>query len=317
MDTLRLVDPAAREIVTSIAPFDPATQTAEDHRGFVAGLYTPPSGAPPLSGEVRLIAGGPGQPPVRVLVYRPAAAMSAAPAILYFHGGGLTAGSPDMMDAAHRQLAEDNGAVVVAVTYRLAPETPFPGAVEDGCAALDWLFNQAAALGVDTDRIALMGHSAGGGLAAATALLARDRGRRRPAAQFLIYPMLDPRTGTPDAVADNPFTGQFMWTRAANRFGWDALRGGQDIAPEQLGWFGPALAASVAGLPSTFIAVGALDLFLEEDAAFALRLAQAGVPVELHVYPGGVHGFDAAPGRLAEQFAADLRSALDRWLRRS
>ena len=219
MDTLRLVDPAAREIVTSIAPFDRATQTAYDHRGFVAGLYTPPGGAPPLSGEVRLIAGGPGQPPVRVLVYRPAAAVSAAPAILYFHGGGLTAGSPDMMDAAHRQLAEDNGAVVVAVTYRLAPETPFPGAVEDGCAALDWLFNQAAALGVDTDRIALMGHSAGGGLAAATALLARDRGRRRPAAQILVYPMLDPRTGTPDAVADNPFTGQFMWTRAANRFG--------------------------------------------------------------------------------------------------
>ena len=317
MDTLHLVDPAAREIVVAIPPFDPATQTVEDFRTFVAGLYAHPGGPTPLSGEERLVSCGPDRPPVRVLVYRPSSPAGAVPAIVYFHGGGLIAGTPDMVDAASRQLAEDYGAVVVAVDYRLAPETPFPGAVEDGCAALDWLFDQAEALDVDSARIALMGHSAGGGLAAAVALMTRDRGWRRPAAQFLIYPMLDSRTGTSDALADNPLTGEFMWTRAANRFGWDALRGGQDIATDQRGWFAPSLAASVVDLPPTFIAVGALDLFLEEDAAFALRLARAGTPTELHVYPGGVHGFDAAPGRLSQQFASDLNAALDRWLRRS
>ena len=155
-----------------------------------------------------------------------------------------------------------------------------------------------------------MGHSAGGGLAAALALLVRDRGKHQLAGQVLVYPMLDSRTGTAQAPVDNPLAGEFMWTRAANRFGWDALRGAEPIPTERIGHYAPALAASLDGLPPAFIAVGALDLFAEEDAAYALRLARAGVPVELHVYPGGVHGFDAVPGKLADRFAGDLKAGL-------
>jgi acetyl esterase/lipase len=204
--------------------------------------------------------------------------------------------------------------VVVAVNYRLAPETAFPGAIEDCYAALDWIHEQAAELGIDRERVIVMGESAGGGLAAALAQLVRDRGTPMLAAQVLIYPMLDPRTGTDEAPADNPLSGEFVWPRRHNRFGWAALRGDQDIPAERLGHFGPALAGDLASLPPTFIAVGALDLFVEEDAAYALRLGRAGNAVELHVYPGGIHGFDYVDSSIARQYRADLRAALARLL---
>lgn len=219
-----------------------------------------------------------------------------------------------MMGAANLQLARDNGVVVVAVQHRLAPETPFPGPVEDCYAALAWLFGEAKALGVDPSRIAVYGQSAGAGLAAATALLARDRGEHRLAAQFLLYPMVDPRTGTADALTDNPTVREFLWTRSVNRFGWDAMRGTGEVRPGRLGYFAPALAEDLANLSPTFAAVGSLDLFLEEDVDYALRLSRAGVLVEAHVYPGGVHGFDAFPGPLTDEYGADLKAAITRFL---
>ncbi len=310
MSSLHLVDPSAREVVAGFAPFDPGRESVEQFRATVAAMYA----ADPVAREERMIAGPEGAPDVRVLIHRPDGATGALPAILYLHGGGFVAGAPDMMDPASRKLAQDSGAVVVAVQYRLAPETPFPGPVEDCHAALAWLVGQADALGIDPARVAVLGHSAGAGLAAALALLARDRGEHRLRAQFLIYPMLDPRTGTSNAPVDNPTTGEFLWTRAANRFGWDAMRGGQNVPSERLGHFAPALAADVAGLPPTFIAVGALDLFLEEDVAYALHLSRAGVPVEAHIYPGGVHGFDGFLGALSDGFQADLRAAITRLL---
>ena len=241
-------------------------------------------------------------------------ARSPAPAILYLHGGGYVAGTPDMMAASCQTMATKSGALVVAVQYRLAPETRFPGPLEDCQTALKWLVAEAEALGIDRDRIAVMGQSAGGGLAAALALLIRDRGGPALKAQFLIYPMLDSRTGTADAPVDNPSTGEFVWTRAANRLGWSSLRGEESISPERLGHFAPALAGTMAALPPTFIAVGALDLFLEEDVAYGLKLSRAGIPVEMHLYPGGVHGFDAYQGELAQQFHADLHAAISRFL---
>ena len=308
--TFHLVDPAAREAVGGPVPFDPARDTVEQFRKSVEASYA----GDPVPCEERIIDGPPDAPQVRVLLYRPEKACAPSPAILYLHGGGYVAGTPDMMASFCHKLAEDTGAVVAAVQYRLAPETRFPGPVDDCYAALTWLVGHADALGVDPARIAVFGQSAGGGLAAALALLARDRGGPTLKAQFLIYPMLDPRTGTPDAPADNPTTGEFVWTRAANRFGWSSMRGEQDIAPAHVGHFAPALAADVAGLPPTFIAVGALDLFLEEDAAYALKLSRAGVPVEMHLYPGGVHGFDAFPGALSDGFQTDLHAAIARLL---
>ena len=223
----------------------------------------------------------------------------------------MVAGTPDVEDAASLALAQAHGALVVAVDYRLAPETPFPGPVEDGYAALDWLFTHAAEVGADPARIVVMGESGGGGLAAALVLLTRDRGQHQLRGQVLIYPMLDPRTGTAAAPVDNPMTGEFVWTRAANQFGWHALRGTAPIPPERIGHFAPALAEELAGLPPTFIGVGALDLFLEEDVAYALRLARAGVPVAAHVYPGSVHAFNTAPGGPTDVFNADFKAFLD------
>ena len=158
-----------------------------------------------------------------------------------------------------------------------------------------------------------MGGSAGGGLAAALALLARDRAKHRLKAQLLIYPMLDSRTGTFEAPIHNVYAGQFVWTRQTNAFGWEQLRGHKDIAPEELGYFAPALAKDLSHLPDAFVAVGALDLLVDESVDYALRLISAGVSVEAHVYPGAPHGFRSLPGGLGEHLAADTSRALRRF----
>lgn len=316
MTTLHLVDPAARELAAHAPVFDPERQTLEQFRVGITAAFAqmmPPSSSP---GAERMIPNRDGAPDVRVLIYRPQdAAGGKLPAVLYIHGGGFFTGTAEVMDAFNRKLSDEHGAVVVAVGYRLAPETPFPGPVDDCYAALCWLFERADELGVDADRIIVLGHSAGGGLAAAVSLVARDRGEHKLRAQVLIYPMLDPRTGTDEAPIDNPTTGEFVWTRNSNRFGWNAMRGSNRIAPERMGHFAPALAEDLTNLPPTSIGVGSLDLFLEEDIAYALRLSRAGVPVEAHIYGGGIHGFDMVPGELEAQLGADLKAAVTRFLR--
>lgn len=253
-----------------------------------------------------------GAPEVRMLVYTPQAGAAPRPALLHIHGGGYVLGAPEMSDAANRLLSHELGCVVVSVDYRLAPETPHPGPVEDCHAALAWLHAEAAALGVDPARIAIGGESAGGGLAAALALLARDRGGPAIAFQLLIYPMLDDRTA---AAPGNEFTGEFVWTRESNLFGWSALLGrapGGDGVPHHAA---PARAESLAGLPPAYISVGALDLFLAEDIDYAGRLAAAGVPVELHVYPGAFHGFNMMAGAaVSRAFRRDWVAALGKAL---
>jgi acetyl esterase/lipase len=188
-----------------------------------------------------------------------------------------------------QQIAKDHDCTVVSVDYRLAPETPFPGALEDNYAALKWLYANAESLGVDRKRIAVMGESAGGGHSATLTMAARDRGEVPILFQLLIYPMLDDRTGSTRAVA--PHIGAFIWTRQANRFGWDVLLGvpaGSRSVPRGSV---PARATDLHGLPPTYIGVGALDLFVDEDIEFARRLVNAGVPTELYVAPGAYHGF--------------------------
>lgn len=312
MDTLHLVDPDIRDIVAQFPPLLPTRETLPALREAVLGLY-PPADTP---FEERHIPGPAGAPDVRVLVHRPPVDGRALPAILYLHGGGFIAGTPDMMASDNAKLAREQGAVVVAVQYRLAPETAFPGPVEDCYAALRWMAAEAAALGIDAARIVIYGQSAGGGLAAATALLARDRGGPALTAQFLLYPMLDARTGTPKAPVDNPVTGAFGWTRESNRFGWWAMRGDKAVSPESLAYFSPAEADDLSGLPSTFIAVGSLDLFLEESLAYAQHLSRAGVPIEAHVYPGAIHGFDMFRGENADRFRQAFGAALKRALAR-
>jgi acetyl esterase/lipase len=181
------------------------------------------------------------------------------------------------------------------------------GAVEDCYAALKWLHANAATLGVDRNRLAIGGESAGGGLAAALALLTRDRKRIKLTHQQLVYPMLEDRPHK----KPHPYTGEFIWDRRSNVFGWTSLLGqkpgGFRISP----YAAPARATNLKGLPPAFISVGAMDLFLDEDMDYAMRLTRAGVPVELHVYPGAYHGFYyAAEARVTRQASRDQMEAL-------
>jgi triacylglycerol lipase len=254
-------------------------------------------------------------PDVRLLVMNPPSTARDRGAVLHVHGGGMVVGTADSAAADKPHLALAHDCVVVSVDYRLAPETPFPGPQDDNYAALLWLVQNAAALGVDPARIVILGESAGGGLAASLALMARDRGGPAIAGQVLIYPMLDWRTGGPDDPYGNATTGEFIWTREKNRFGWEALRGAYQPGDGREGWFSPALSTNLAALPATYIATGALDLFVDEDLDYARRLVASGVSTELHVYPGAIHGFDMIPGTsLAEQASADLHRALRRLL---
>jgi acetyl esterase/lipase len=230
--------------------------------------------------------------------------------IYHMHGGGFVTGTAASVEFRHRPLARELGCAIVAVDYRLAPENPHPGPIEDCYAGLAWLYSEADALGIDRTRIGVMGESAGGGLAAALALLVRDRGEYPLAFQHLIYPALDDRTGT---GKPHPVAGEFIWTAAHNRFAWCALLGtepgGADVSP----YAAPARASDLSGLPPAYIATGALDLLVDENIDYAQRLNRAGVLVELHVYSGGIHGFDYAPGpAIANRAIRDSQDALRR-----
>ena len=269
--------------------------------------------SPDISVSEHLVPGPDGSPEVRVLVYMPTNRSILRPAILWIHGGGYIMGSPEQEDLTVKNMVSAIGCVAVSVDYRLAPETPHPGPVEDCYAVLHWVHSQADELGIDTSRIAIGGASAGGGLAAALGLLARDRGKIPVAFQLLIQPMLDDRTCT--LAEDHSYTGEFVWTRDANRFGWRSLLAQEPGLPGVSSYAAAARAEQLEGLPPTFINAGALDLFLEEDMEYARRLIRAGVPTEFHVYPGAYHGFRmVADAQVTQTATRDQITALKRTL---
>jgi acetyl esterase/lipase len=218
-----------------------------------------------------------------------------------------------MNDDMCAAVADQLKIVVASVEYRLAPEYPYPAPLEDCYAGLRWFAGAAGELGVDGARIAIGGASAGGGLAAGLGLLARDRGEMAVAFQLLVYPMLDDRNLTPSshAVVDPK-----VWNRTANTVGWNAYLAGQAGADDVAPYAAPARATDLAGLPPTYINVGDLDLFVDEDIAYAQALMRAGVPCELHVYPGAFHGSNNFVSRavLSRRWTADERAALARGL---
>lgn len=234
-------------------------------------------------------------------IYRPAQASGSA--ALYVHGGGMIGGSVEFYDPMVRSYVQASGVPLVAVEYRLAPEFPHPTPVEDCFAALRWLVEHAADLGADPERIGVIGDSAGGGLAAGLALLARDRGVP-VARQILICPMLDDRNTTPDPVIA-PFA---VWTYDDNITGWGSLlgaaAGGDDVPPAAA----PARAGSLKGLAPAYVEVGQLDIFAEEDVTYARRLMSAGVATELHVHPGCPHAYEV----FAPHSAVGRRAMADR-----
>ena len=222
---------------------------------------------------------------VAVRVHRPPAA-APLPALLWIHGGGYVIGAAAQDDALCRYYAETLGAVVVAVDYRLAPEAPFPAPLDDCYDALTWLARQPD---VDAARIAVGGASAGGGLAAAVALLAHERGEVQLAYQLLAYPMLDDRTANRTDIDERNFR---LWNNKANRFGWQSYTGHPPGSPDVTGLAAPARYENLSGLPPTWIGVGTLDLFHDEDVAYADRLRAAGVECALAEVEGAFHGFD-------------------------
>ncbi|KAI0450587.1 Alpha/Beta hydrolase protein [Xylaria acuta] len=225
----------------------------------------------------------------------PAASSSSSPqrAVLYAFGGGMVAGSVDVWRKGIKELAERTGTQVFAVHYRLAPEHPAPAAVEDFYSAAKWLQVHAAEFDVDPKRVVFFGKSAGGGIATGTALLARDKGLPYPlAAMMLAYPMLDDRTVVPP---DHPVQPYLIWTTQGNELAWKAYLGKEreERTSDNVSIYGaPARAKDLTGLPDTYIDVGGLDLFVDEDLEFARRLVAVGVFVEFHLYPGVPHGFD-------------------------
>jgi acetyl esterase/lipase len=257
--------------------------------------------------------GAQGAPAVRVRVYRPDDQRGKLPALLWIHGGGYVMGDIDQDDRLMKQMVRRVGCVVVSVDYRLAPENPFPAPVEDCYAGLKWLFAHAGELQVEPSRIAIGGASGGGGLTAGLALLTRDRGEVPVAFQLLIYPMIDDRNVT---AASYAITDPRMWNRESNRLAWKAYLGrdggGTGVSP----YAAASRAPDLTGLPPAYIPVGALDLFVDENIEYAQRLIQAGVPTELHVYPGAFHGFDvfAPSARVSKQFKAERDDALRRAL---
>jgi acetyl esterase/lipase len=210
-------------------------------------------------------------------------------AVLYLHGGGMILGSVPIFDGPVSRYVARTGVSMLSLEYRLAPEHPHPTPVEDAYAGLTWLSGHAAELGIDPVRIAVMGDSAGGGLAAGTAILSRDRNGPAVARQLLIYPMLDDRTTTPDSLI-TPFA---AWTYDDNVTAWNALLGPGHERREIDSSAAPGRLEDAAGLPPAYIEVGQLDIFRDEDVRYALTLSRAGVPVELHLRPGLPHEYDA------------------------
>lgn len=317
MDTRHLVDPEVASILDIFPKLEFTAATLPQIRSDMAALNAQTAALAPdfphIEVSEHFVPGAKGAPDVRVLVYLPKNLARPLPVLLWIHGGGYVIGSADQDDVQVKSIVASVGCAAVSVDYRLAPETPHPGPVEDCYAALKWLYSHASELGIDASRIAIGGASAGGGLAATLGLLTRDRGEIPLVFQLLIYPMLDDRTVS---TADpHPYTGEFIWTHDANRFGWTSLLGQEPGSPGVSLYAAASRAESVAGLPASYLCVGALDLFLEEDLEYARRLTRAGVPTELHVYPGAYHGFNLMPeARVTQAFTRDFISALQRAL---
>jgi acetyl esterase/lipase len=275
-----------RERLSEIGEFTLGAENLAEMRGRQLRDPGTPAGA--VEHTDHLAPGSPGHPDVPVRLHLERGITEPRPCLISIHGGGYVIGSHLSDDGRFGRWSPMLRCTGVSVGYRLAPETPFPGPLEDCYAALRWAYGNAGDLGIDPARIGIIGGSAGGGLAAGLALLARDRAEIPVAFQVLTYPMLDDRMATRSAQAGAP-----LWGPAANQFGWrsylSGIRRGQNIP----GYAVPARATNLAGLPPAFIAVGNLDGLLDEDVEYAQRLIAAGVPTDLHVFAGAPHAFDS------------------------
>ncbi|MFD3486508.1 alpha/beta hydrolase [Streptomyces sp. NPDC058665] len=250
--------------------------------------------------------------PIRLSVFTPATAdRTGAPCVYWMHGGGMVMGDRLSQIDIPLEWLDEFGAVVVSVEYRLAPEATGTTPVDDCYQGLLWIAEHAEEIGVDPTRIVVAGASAGGGLAAGVALLARDLGTPAIAAQVLICPMLDHRNNT---ASSHQFAGvPGVWTREMNEFGWRSVLG--DLTDDEVpAYVSPALAEDLSRLPATYIDTGSAEVFRDEDIDYASRIWAAGGRAELHVWAGGFHGFDALYPQA--QISATARRTRTSWLAR-
>ncbi|WP_103109299.1 alpha/beta hydrolase [Brevibacillus reuszeri] len=268
----------------------PGFQLEENLEASRAMLRNPPiEKSEHVNTTSRMIQGAVGE--MLVKIYEPSQRTgNKLPAMLWIHGGGYVLGHPDMDDALCERFVQAANCVVVSVDYRLAPEHPYPAAINDCYAALLWMTDEAEELGIDLARVAIAGASGGGGLTAALALLVRDKGGPDLIFQMPLYPMLDNRNRTASSheiLADNA-----TWNRTNNLMAWGMYLG-EDASKNELSPYAvPARAESLAGLPPTFTCIGQLDLFRDETIEYVTRLAEAGVDVEFQLYPGSYHCFE-------------------------
>jgi acetyl esterase/lipase len=257
------------------------------------------------------VPGPAGAPDIALLVCKPAGLVVAAPGVYHIHGGGMVVGDNRTAMLPMLNWIEQAGVVVVSVEYRLAPEHPYPAAVEDCYAGLTWVAAHAAEVGIDPARLLVAGVSAGGGLAAAVALMARDLGGPALIGQALACPMLDDRNQTPSSYE---LDREGLWDRTSNLTGWRALLGDAQGGPDVSPYAAAARATDLSGLPPAYLDVGSVETFRDEVVDYAVRIWQAGGVAELHVWPGGYHGFESlAPA--AAISVASRETRLD-WLRR-
>ncbi|WP_433468866.1 alpha/beta hydrolase [Spirillospora sp. CA-128828] len=288
-------------------------QVRRDEAAMFAEMpkYQPPV---PVESRDTTVPGPQGAPDVPVRIFAPAERDGDLPGLLYIHGGGFTIGSIDMFEDDATAIAAEVSAVVVSVEYRLAPEHPFPAGLEDCYAALTWTAANAADLGIVPERLAVGGESAGGGLSAAIALLARDRGGPALCFQLLGVPELDDRLDTPSM---RTFTDTPIWHRPNAELSWDyylgkGARGADGVSP----YAAPARAEDLSGLPPAYVTACEFDPLRDEGLTYAQRLIQAGVPTEVHHYPGTFHGSTMIrDAGVSKRMSADRLNALRRALR--
>jgi acetyl esterase len=305
------------EMLPPVRLVDPASlaETRAQIAAEVTAMY--PVYQPPRPVDVRdaAVPGPPGGPEVPVRVYTPAAGgASDLPGLVYFHGGGFVTGSIELFHPDTLRIAAEAGVVVVSVDYRLAPEHPFPAPLEDCYAALSWVAGNAPELRIDPARLGVAGESAGGCLAAAVTLLARDRGAPRLCFQYLAVPALDDRLDTPSMMSfqDTP-----LWNRPNAVYSWACYLGdaGPPGGPDVAAYAAPARTADLAGLPPAYVTVCEFDPVRDEGISYAQRLLHAGVSTELHHYPRTFHGWSMiTAASITQRMLADQRGALRRGL---
>ncbi len=318
-DLTEFLDPELKDpikmMISQMPPmsFDDLPAARAASKQMMAAMKTQMPDIPGVITEDRRIPGLQGSPDVAVRIYRPEIQPGLLPALLWIHGGGYMLGDIDQEDFTAKQFTLAGECVVVSVEYRLAPEHPYPAPLEDCYAALKWLSAHANELGIDRSRIAIGGASAGGGLAAGLAILTRDRAEVKTIYQLLVYPMINDCNIAP---ASDTLPETLFWTRENNLIGWRSYLGCEPGSDDISCYAAAFRATNLEGLPPAYITVGDLDLFALEDIEYSWRLIEAGVPAELHVYPGGCHAFDmlVPNSNLSKRFVSDIHRALKRAL---